>query len=57
MTDESGFGSRTGGATFADGSVLVVGHTGGDDAYGRTDQSIVMDRFRLQPCNGSSAGK
>jgi hypothetical protein len=30
-----------------DGTVHVFGHVGGDDPYGRVDQSIVMDRFRL----------
>ncbi len=30
----------------ADGRILVFGHTGGDDAYGAVDQSIVMDSFR-----------
>lgn len=29
----------------ADGRILVFGHTGGDDAYGSADQSIVMDSF------------
>ncbi|MFO1093018.1 MAG: sialidase family protein [Planctomycetaceae bacterium] len=32
----------------ADGQVFVFGHIGGDDAYGKVDQSIVMDRFRLE---------
>ncbi|MDI1334892.1 MAG: sialidase family protein [Lacunisphaera sp.] len=31
----------------ADGRILVFGHIGGDDAYGKGDQSIVMDSFRL----------
>lgn len=31
----------------ADGRVLVIGHVGGDDGYGVTDQSIVSLRFRL----------
>jgi hypothetical protein len=31
----------------ADGSIFVFGHVGGDDAYGKSDQSIVMDSFRL----------
>lgn len=31
----------------ADGQILVIGHIGGDDAYGKVDQSIVMDSFRL----------
>lgn len=30
-----------------DGRIVVVGHVGGDDAYGKADQSIVMDSFRL----------
>lgn len=30
-----------------DGLILVFGHVGGDDAYGKSDQSIVMDSFRL----------
>jgi len=31
----------------ADGTIVVIGHIGGDDEYGKVDQSIVMDRFRL----------
>ena len=31
-----------------DGLILVLGHVGGDDAYGAIDQSIVMDTFRLK---------
>ena len=31
-----------------DGRIFVFGHIGGDDAYGKSDQSIVMDSFRLQ---------
>ena len=31
----------------ADGRIFVFGHVGGDDAYGKVDQSIVMDTFRL----------
>ncbi len=31
----------------ADGRILVFGHVGGDDPYGKVDQSIVMDSFRL----------
>ena len=31
----------------ADGRIFVFGHVGGDDAYGKADQSIVMDSFRL----------
>ena len=30
-----------------DGRISVFGHVGGDDAYGKADQSIVMDSFRL----------
>jgi hypothetical protein len=32
----------------ADGRIFVFGHIGGDDAYGKVDQSIVMDSFRLR---------
>ena len=32
----------------ADGRIFVFGHVGGDDAYGKVDQSIVMDSFRLK---------
>jgi len=31
----------------ADGTILVAGHIGNDDPYGKTDQAIVLDRFRL----------
>jgi len=31
-----------------DGRIFVFGHVGGDNAYGATDQSIVMDSFRLR---------
>lgn len=31
-----------------DGTILAIGHRGSDDAYGKTDQAIVMNRFRLQ---------
>jgi len=31
----------------ADGHIFVFGHVGGDNAYGKVDQSIVMDSFRL----------
>lgn len=31
----------------ADRRIFVFGHVGSDDAYGATDQSIVMDSFRL----------
>jgi hypothetical protein len=30
-----------------DGRVLVVGHAGGDDEYGKVDQSIVQQTFRV----------
>jgi hypothetical protein len=32
----------------ADGRIFVFGHVGSDDAYGKVDQSIVMDSFRLK---------
>ncbi len=32
----------------ADGRIYVFGHAGGDDAYGKSDQSIVMDSFLLK---------
>ena len=32
----------------ADGRILVFAHIGGDDPYGKVDQSIVMDSFRLK---------
>jgi hypothetical protein len=31
----------------ADGRIFVFGHVGGDDSYGKVDQSIIMDSFRL----------
>jgi hypothetical protein len=31
-----------------DGRIFVFGHVGGDDPYGKVDQSIVMDSFRLR---------
>ena len=30
-----------------DGTVMVVSHVGSDDPYGKADQSIVLDSFRL----------
>ena len=30
-----------------DGAILAVSHVGSDDPYGKTDQAIVLDRFRL----------
>jgi hypothetical protein len=35
-------------AQLRDGTILAVGHEGNDDPYGKTDQSIVMNRFRPQ---------
>jgi hypothetical protein len=32
----------------ADGRIFVFGHVGGDDPYGKVDQSVVMDSFRLR---------
>ncbi|MBP85810.1 MAG: hypothetical protein CMJ64_03695 [Planctomycetaceae bacterium] len=32
----------------ADGRIFVFGHVGGDDAFGKSDQSIVLDSFRLR---------
>jgi hypothetical protein len=32
----------------ADGRIFIFGHVGGDDAYGKSDQSIVMDSFQLK---------
>ncbi len=31
-----------------DGRILIFGHAGNDDPYGRVDQSIVMNSFRLE---------
>ena len=31
-----------------DGTILAVGHIGSDDPYGKTDQAIVLNRFRLE---------
>ena len=31
-----------------DGTILAVGHIGNDDPYGKTDQAIVLNRFRLE---------
>ncbi|HOX39253.1 MAG TPA: sialidase family protein [Candidatus Brocadiia bacterium] len=31
-----------------DGTIMVVSHVGSDDPYGKVDQSIVMDTFRLE---------
>ena len=35
-------------APLAAGWIVCVGHVGSDDVYGTVDQSIVMDRFRLE---------
>jgi Neuraminidase (sialidase) len=32
----------------ADGRIFLIGHIGGDDAYGVVDQSVVVDSFRLE---------
>lgn len=31
-----------------DGTILAIGHVGSDDPYGKTDQAIVLNRFRLE---------
>jgi hypothetical protein len=38
-----------------DGRILVVGHVGGDDEYGKVDQTIVQQTFRLQSANDKAA--
>lgn len=40
-----------------DGRIFVFGHVGGDDAYGKSDQSIVMDSFRLKSKNTAARWK
>jgi hypothetical protein len=40
-----------------DGRIFVFGHVGGDDAYGKVDQSIVMDSFRLVKNETSQGGQ
>ena len=30
-----------------DGTIMVVGHRGGDDPYGRADQAIVIQTYQL----------
>jgi hypothetical protein len=42
-----GTASDSRGVQAADGRFFVFGHVGGDDAYGKVDQSIVVDSFRL----------
>jgi hypothetical protein len=34
-----------------DGTIMVVGHAGGDDPYGVPDQSIVMDTYKITVMN------
>jgi len=36
------------GFQFADGTIIVVGHIGGDDVYGNVDQSIKQQTFKLK---------
>lgn len=31
-----------------DGQILAIGHRGGDDPYGKVDQAILLDRFRIK---------
>jgi hypothetical protein len=38
-------------AQLNDGRILVVGHIGGDDEYGKVDQTIVQQTFRITPAN------
>ena len=38
-----------------DGRILVVGHVGGDDEYGKVDQSIVQQTCRLAPTHDTPA--
>jgi hypothetical protein len=35
-----------------DGTIVVLSHVGSDDPYGKGDQSIVVDRFRLKAKSG-----
>jgi hypothetical protein len=35
-------------AQLSDGRIIIVGHVGGDDEYGKVDQSIVQQTFRLK---------
>jgi len=39
-----------------DGVIHVFGHVGSDDPYGRVDQAIVMDTFRLVPSSAPYPG-
>jgi predicted GH43/DUF377 family glycosyl hydrolase len=38
-----------------DGRILVVGHVGGDDEYGKVDQTIVQQTFRLEVAAAENA--
>ena len=40
-----------------DGEIVVVGHIGGDNAYGSVDQSVIMLSFRLQISARSSSNE
>jgi len=40
----------------ADGRIFVFGHVGGDDAYGKVDQSIVMDSFLTLALSDNGVG-
>lgn len=42
-------------AQLQDGRILVVGHVGGDDVYGKVDQSIIQQTFRLSVEKAPSA--
>lgn len=35
-----------------DGRILVVGHVGGDDVYGKVDQRVIQQTFRLEMTSG-----
>ena len=34
-----------------DGKIYIFSHQGSDDPYGKTDQAIIMDSFRLVKTN------
>jgi hypothetical protein len=42
-------------AQLQDGRTLIVGHVGGDDVYGKVDQSIIQQTFRLSVEKAPSA--
>ncbi|MBA2707450.1 MAG: exo-alpha-sialidase [Gemmatimonadaceae bacterium] len=44
-------------AQLKDGRVLVVGHVGGDDEYGKVDQTIVGQIFKLEVPGSQSGSK